>query len=569
MDFKVNVNIANKNIAKEFISHLMDDDVITINDNKLVWNDNNNTIVDTSKQDNGIELVSPIIKIDDIDIYRKLCIYLRDSGSEVNGKITVIDYEDKEKKYIHSYNFDKDEEFNFEKPLSKQDVAKKFEEEVDSQIDSFFESADTEEVQKDFLSLMQNSLRMYNYSPMNVFLVALEAENRGNTIEKIASFNKWSNIKTNGKLTIAQQGDKIIGTLKTKTDKEFELEINENKKQLWFNNIEYSFDEFTENKKLVSIDTDEENKPYESIASFMHKTMGEMVEDNLAEKDVTLKVSVLKGSKSYPIFVPIIKKAKRDEPVYETDEKGNLIRDIDGNPVPKLDEDGNPIYKTIQKSYLTGFTTGNVFDIKQTNAKELGVSQTVMEKYINMSKNDIVIDDDTYQNIIKKIENQYNIDIVEAEMRENDAGGVFYPQLNKIVINTAMCSDNSTKLSTLFHELGHALMHGFKTDEEYNNSHNKDTTQKEIEAETFSYLLSAQFGVNKRSDVYVHSFLRTIDKKERKQVLFGLINNIRDTAKKAMQELDLSKDVNQVIQYNKEVKNKLKNDKKIIFAKNI
>ena len=566
MEFKSNIVVENKRVAKELLSKMIDYNIATIyNDEKLVWCDNKNSDIKT-KNDKGVQLISPQIEIDDIAIYEDLINFLQKSGSNVFGKITVVDYKT-DKKNIRSYDFEKDEEYNFEKPLTKQDITKMYEKKIDNQINNLFESLDKDSVKEDYLSIVRNSLNLYNYSVLNVMLVSLEANNRGKSIEKIASLKKWSNVQTKGHVKIEQtDNNDILSTLSLETGKHFVLKINDEKEKLFFNAEEYSYNDFVENKKLISIENNNTPKAEEAIANFLYKTVQNMIEEEELEKDVKVGVSVLKGSKSYPIFVPVIKKEKIEEPVYEVDDNGEIVKDLDGKPIQKIDKDGNPIYKVVERSRLNGFTTGSVFDVNQTNAKELGLYEPPMEKLMQMHKSKHNITDENYNDIVKKIEDKYNLEILETNIEGSNSAGVFYPSSNKIVINANLHKTNETKLSTLFHELGHALMHGFKSDEEYNNIHKKDTTQKEIEAETFAYMLYSQFGLEARSDIYIYSFLQTVEKKNRKQFLFKLVDGVRQVAQNTISKLDLNKNIINCLNYNK--KEILKDKKSKKYNKN-
>lgn len=224
-------------------------------------------------------------------------------------------------------------------------------------------------------------------------------------------------------------------------------------------------------------------------------------------------VSINKGEKGYSILYPQIHK------YYEKDENGNFKKDENGEKIPLLDENGKPEERI---SYGVGY----VFDVSQTNAVEIGAY-----KELNHRGEAVKIDPELVQEIAKRITAEYGIPVLFEENKVEQAGGWYMPSAHSITINTAVSKELSHQLGTLFHELGHGLMHG-------QNSANYSRSLKEGQAEAFAYACSMQFGVERNSELYIKGWIG--DEVPLQDVMKDIASNIKDAFEKLkLQELIL------------------------------
>lgn len=229
--------------------------------------------------------------------------------------------------------------------------------------------------------------------------------------------------------------------------------------------------------------------------------------------------SVKKGERGFTILVPTpyIK--------YELDENREYRLDAKGQKIPKTDEQGR-----VQKGMA--FKAGTVFDVNQTTAKEIGAYKTLDYR----SKIDI--NEALFERLKKDISEKFNV-TVDVVSIHGGAKGYYSFADNKIAIDPKYTT--SERISTLYHELGHHLIHGeqFKNGSlDYSNLH-ENRGAREGEAESFSYILSSMSGIENKSELYIKTWGNTAkDLKER----FELITK---TAKEAIQTLDLESVIKQ------------------------
>jgi len=195
------------------------------------------------------------------------------------------------------------------------------------------------------------------------------------------------------------------------------------------------------------------------------------------------QVRIKPGEKAYDVFVPI----KVNQ--YLKDDNGNFILDENKQKIPILDKDSNNI------KVCTGFIIGKVFDINQTNAKELGL----FNKWYHVKGK---VSQEILEKTIKNIKEKCNVNIVFVPnvSGQQSVKGAFNPKSNTIEIVDSL--PNEGKLKTLFHECGHFFMHKDKPLEDLE----KQRSSIEGEAEAFSYALSSAFGIEPTSDVYIGSW---------------------------------------------------------------
>lgn len=227
------------------------------------------------------------------------------------------------------------------------------------------------------------------------------------------------------------------------------------------------------------------------------------------------KVSVKKGEKGFTIIYPQIHK------FYEKDENGKFKLDENGEKIPLLDENG-------KQEERISYGVGYVFDVSQTNAVEIGAY-----KELNHRGDAVKIDPELVAEIARRITAEYGIPVSFGEHPGDRAGGWYSPDEHSITINTAVSKELSHQLGTLFHELGHGLMHG-------QNSAEYSRSLKEGQAEAFAYACSMQFGVERKSELYIKSWIA--DEVPLGDVMKDIASNIKDAFEKLkLQELILEK----------------------------
>jgi len=214
------------------------------------------------------------------------------------------------------------------------------------------------------------------------------------------------------------------------------------------------------------------------------------------------KVSIVKGSKGFTVLFPY------ERISYERDEKGKFIEDENGKRIPERDENGK-----IKK--ITQFGAGYVFDIKQTNAKEIGAFQE-----LNYRGKAVEIDADLLKEVANRITEKYKIQVDFVKDPTCSAGGWYNPCDNKIAVNLASCKHNAHRLGTLFHELGHA-----RTLDDCKDSRKL----AEGQAEAFSYAACSAFGIERESQLYIKNWVQ--DDHSLKEVMGSISTKVREAFK--------------------------------------
>lgn len=223
-----------------------------------------------------------------------------------------------------------------------------------------------------------------------------------------------------------------------------------------------------------------------------------------------MDVKVNKGRQALKVFAP-----KQNYKV-QRDEDNKAIKDSKGRYKYILD-DNNQKIKTDMSFILVP-----VFDVSQTNAKGLEKIKPLSYRnpYSTISK-------EMLEELYEEVKKKFNVSIEEKKLKE--ALGGYYQISNKhIVINSNPKKSLNSKVGTLFHELGHHLMHG---QDNYKKIH-LDTSQKEGERESVAYIVSKHIGITQNSELYLKSWDR--DANNMKEHLKKIV----DTSKEIMKEID-------------------------------
>lgn len=234
------------------------------------------------------------------------------------------------------------------------------------------------------------------------------------------------------------------------------------------------------------------------------------------------KVSIAKGSKGFTVLFPY------ERISYERDENGKFIEDESGKRIPELDENGKIIK-------ITQFGVGYVFDVKQTNAKEIGAF-----KELEHRGEAVEIDADLVKEVADRITAKYKIPVDFVKDPGCTAGGWYNPCDKKIGVNLAVCKNNAHRLGTLMHELGHA-----KTLDDCQDSRKL----AEGKAEAFAYAACSAFGIERESQLYIKHWVS--DDHSLKEVMGDISKKVRE-AFKDLQLNELAQEHSQELNQNQE-----------------
>lgn len=181
--------------------------------------------------------------------------------------------------------------------------------------------------------------------------------------------------------------------------------------------------------------------------------------------------NVNKGEKAIKILAPMFKKVEQEK-----------IDQVTGKPI--LDENGKPI--TEKREVLIGFKNVNVFDIEQTNGKEL----PSVRDFINRDLQDDKSISKLYHDFFQYIEKNTPYSIRE-EFLNDGVGGYYRPATNEIVISTNINKNDTQKFRVLIHEFAHAKLHNKES--EYQNI---PRGHAEAQAESVAYIVSNYYGLD-------------------------------------------------------------------------
>lgn len=189
--------------------------------------------------------------------------------------------------------------------------------------------------------------------------------------------------------------------------------------------------------------------------------------------------------------------------------------DEDGNPI--LDENGDPIKEERVINQLR-FTTTTVFDISQTSGEPL----PSLIHNLTGSSDEILAFIDSVKNICT-IPIDYHSPSKDAVLA-GGAKGYYSIAEDRIVLNMEL--EDMQIAKTLIHEYSHSILHK-KTD--------KDSDQREIEAESLAFVLCDHFGIDTsdHSFGYIASYAAQDEAK-----LKTILSNIQSTAHEMIDKLE-------------------------------
>lgn len=135
---------------------------------------------------------------------------------------------------------------------------------------------------------------------------------------------------------------------------------------------------------------------------------------------------------------------------------------------------------------VTRFKLGNVFDVSQTEGKEL-------PKAINELTGDVKDYEDLYR-AAKAVSMDNQVSISFEEIKREGANGYYSPNENRIVISKGLKGQEQI-LKTIFHEMAHSDLHR-GTNAQYGDDQYR---KQELQAESVAYVVANHFGFDTSS----------------------------------------------------------------------
>lgn len=178
--------------------------------------------------------------------------------------------------------------------------------------------------------------------------------------------------------------------------------------------------------------------------------------------------TVKKGSKALKIWVPY--QVKTSIPVHQ--------KELDFTPAENEMEQKEII--------VTRFKLGNVFDVSQTEGKEL-------PKAINELTGDVKDYEDLYR-AAKAVSTDNQVPISFEETKRESTNGYYSPDENRIVISKELKGQEQI-LKTIFHEMAHADLHRGSNAQYGDDQYRK----QELQAESVAYVVANHFGFDTSS----------------------------------------------------------------------
>lgn len=286
----------------------------------------------------------------------------------------------------------------------------------------------------------------------------------------------------------------------------------EEKEKIIIENLAYGNDAKGLNEHLKNglkeyVNSDQYKKYLDTISKFHNYSRRNIDLIHQQKPDATLIAGAKKWNESFGRY---INKGEKGFTIYAPSE--HKVKDLNGDFV--LDEDGK--VKTNIR-----FIPVKVFDVSQTNGKELSLNSVELE---NNVENYV----DIYK-ALKEIADKDNIKIVfvDKELMPR-AYGSYTPAKNTIELRKGMGQGDT--LSTLIHELAHAKYQSkIITTEEY--------ALNELHAESIAYVTSKHLGLDtsKQSFGYLNSYMK--DRKDFTD-LDRVIDKIHSDAKDLINKID-------------------------------
>lgn len=173
---------------------------------------------------------------------------------------------------------------------------------------------------------------------------------------------------------------------------------------------------------------------------------------------------------------------------------------------------------------VTRFKLGNVFDVSQTEGREL-------PKAINELTGDVKDYEDLYR-AAKAVSMDNQVPISFEEIKRESTNGYYYPDENRIVISKGLKGQEQI-LKTIFHEMAHAELHHADNPQKENLTR----STAELQAESVAYVVSSYYGID--TSEYSFNYLsRWSADKETLADLEAQLDIVQQEAKSLMVRMD-------------------------------
>ena len=212
---------------------------------------------------------------------------------------------------------------------------------------------------------------------------------------------------------------------------------------------------------------------------------------------------VLRGEKGISILAPTPYKIKVEKEKLDPDTKLPLL-DADGNTITEEKEVQIPMFRPVK-----------VFDVSQTDGKPLPerVQSPVAELTGNVEH---------YEAFMEALRRVSPVPI-EMKPLSNDLDGFFSPSKQSITLREGM-SEVQTVCAAV-HEIAHSKLHDYAKQQD---SHPKDSSTEEIEAESIAYTVCAYFGIETSANSF--GYVATWSKDKDLKAFKDSLDTIRKTS---------------------------------------
>lgn len=169
----------------------------------------------------------------------------------------------------------------------------------------------------------------------------------------------------------------------------------------------------------------------------------------------------------------------------------------------------------IETKKVQRFKIGNVFDIAQTNVPPEEYPLFFTMGYASEQHSAV------FQKVKEYCQNELHCPIEMTDLKSISLRGRYFPNVHKIELNDRL--NDSEKLSTTLHEMGHAILH---SDEK--TTREKPLEQIEFEADSISIMLQSKFGfeINEHRQAHIAEQYRTLSKQNQKFDFEKVLENI-------------------------------------------
>ena len=230
---------------------------------------------------------------------------------------------------------------------------------------------------------------------------------------------------------------------------------------------------------------------------------------------------VKKGEKGIKILAPISRKVK----IEEKEEGGAKINGMETAEDPDKEEK--------IKKVITGFKVVSVFDISQTEGKDLP------EYY---GAKELSGDVEGYADLFAAVRETSPVP-VRFEDIPGEAHGYYHPIEKRIALQEGMSELQNIK--TLIHETAHARLHAIDPDAtEEERADQPDQSTREVQAESVAYVVCQHFGldVSDYSFAYVAGWSSGKELPELRASLDVIRNAAKETITAVTEQLSLQKE---------------------------